>query len=215
MFFLTPEILTKVSLKIKGQQAIDISTWLKEICPKYGINTADIFHEFIANVLHESDCFTDLSENLNYSAERLMQVWQKRFPNKNIANKYAHNPRLLANFVYGNRLGNEKPNDGWAFRGSGPIQITGYENVSNFTKYYNNKFGTTYTAYEMADLLRTDIAVGIHSACWIFAIAKKLIDLAISDQMRDIVKRINGGFIGLDKRVEIYERAKLYIPEAA
>lgn len=67
-------------------------------------------------------------ENLNYSAKRLTEVWPKRFPTIESAKPYANNPQKLANKVYGDRLGNVGPNDGWLFRGRGLPQITGREN---------------------------------------------------------------------------------------
>lgn len=214
MFVLTADILTTISKnKITGANAVKIAAWLTEICPKYGIISADIFHEFIANVLHESNCFTNLEENLNYSAKRLMEVWPKRFPNKNIAAKYAHNPEALANYVYGDRMGNVKPGDGWLYRGSGPIQNTGYENCNNFTKYFNKIMGTAFSTPQMAGLLRTDVGIGIHNACWIFAIAKKLIALAIADSLKEIVKKINGGYLGLTERQQYYDLAVLHVKE--
>jgi putative chitinase len=72
---------------------------------------------FIGQAGHESGNFTKLSEGLSYSAERLMVIWPKRFPNMEIAQKYARNPRALANNVYANRLGirDEASGDGYRF----------------------------------------------------------------------------------------------------
>lgn len=70
-------------------------------------------------------------ENLNYSAKRLTEVWPKRFPTIASAKPYASNPRKLANKVYGGRLGNVGPDDGWRYRGRGLPQITGRENYED------------------------------------------------------------------------------------
>lgn len=208
---ITADILTKVAPTIKGQKAIDVAEYLDKICPLYGINAPDIFHEFLANILVESGEFNTLSENLNYSAKRLMAVWPKRFPTLDIATQYEHNPMKLANKVYGGRLGNNYDNDGYTFRGAGAIQITGRDNTTNFTNYYNQKFVTKYSPEQMADLLRTDLSIAIHSACWIFAISFKLIDEAVNDEMNAIVKRINGGYTGFAERQQYYTQAKKYI----
>lgn len=183
---------------------------LDTICPKYGISTTDIFEEFIANLAEECGEFTHFEENLSYSAKRMTEVWPHRFPSVDVAKDYVHNPQALANRAYGARkdLGNVQPNDGWNFRGGGPIQLTGRYNYTLFTTYYNKRFGTSYTIEQMADLLRTDLEKGLHSACWLFAISKKLIDEAEADYFKEVVKRINGGLTNYPKRVEYYNRAK-------
>ena len=168
-------------------------------------------HEFLANVLVECGQFTVFAENLNYSAKRLTQVWPSRFPTIQDAIPYEHNPMKLANKVYAGRLGNINEGDGYNFRGSGAIQLTGRSNITNFTNYFNAKFNTTYTPEQIAELLRTDLATTIHSACWFFAIAKNLIQLAIDDELKTIVKRINGGYIGLSERTNFYKKCVQYI----
>ena len=136
---ITAEQLNKICPSIKGQRAVVIANLLDTICPKYGISNADIFHEFIANVLEESWEFGKLEENLNYRAERLVQVWPGRFPGIKTAEPYAHNPKKLADKVYGNRMGNSHPGDGWLYRGSGCIQLTGRDNFLLFTLFLRNR----------------------------------------------------------------------------
>ena len=82
---------------------------------------------FLAQVCVESGHLHSTEENLNYSAQRLHQVWRKRFPNIAEALPYAHNGQKLGNHVYANRLGNgdEASGDGYRFRGRGLIQVTG------------------------------------------------------------------------------------------
>jgi len=69
-----------------------------------------------------------IEENLSYSARRMTQVWPSRFPDLEAARPYARNPEALANRVYGGRLGNDQPGDGWRYRGRGLVQITGRAN---------------------------------------------------------------------------------------
>jgi putative chitinase len=82
---------------------------------------------FLAQIGHESGGLTVVEENLNYSAERLTQVWPKRFPRVAAARPFAANPARLANHIYSNRMGNGPPasDDGFRYRGRGYIQITG------------------------------------------------------------------------------------------
>lgn len=87
----------------------------------------------LAEAHHETGgTMQPVSENLNYSAKRLTEVWPSRFPTIAAAAPYANNPQRLANKVYGGRLGNVDPGDGWLFRGRGLAQITGRENYARF-----------------------------------------------------------------------------------
>ena len=90
-----------------------------------------------------------VTENLNYSAKRMTQVWPSRFPTIASAKPYANNPQALANKVYGGRLGNKFQNDGWLCRGRGLAQITGRENYEKF-----GISGNPEAASEMATAVR-------------------------------------------------------------
>lgn len=87
----------------------------------------------LATANHETGGkFAVVTENLNYSAPRLVEVWPKRFPSVASARPYANNPQKLANFVYGGRGGNTKPDDGWRYRGRGLVQITFKDNYAKY-----------------------------------------------------------------------------------
>lgn len=223
----TASQLDNITTILKGQRLEQVAKALDTTCPLYGINTADIFHEFIANVLHESLEFTILEESLNYQAVALTKLFGRHRISIDDCYRYGRvrlkdgsirpaNKVEIANIIYGGswgkvNLGNINPMDGWVFRGAGPIQTTGRSNVEKFTNYYNTHFNSQHTPESMATLLKTDIQIGVHSACWIFSIAKGLIDEAVNDDMYGIVKKINGGYIGMAERLKYYELAKKYI----
>ena len=82
--------------------------------------------EFLGQILHESAMLTAIVENLTYSTpERLCAVWPKRFPTTAHAAPYVRNPAALAEKVYGGRMGNMSPGDGFKYRGRGCIMVTG------------------------------------------------------------------------------------------
>src|SRR6266403_4750778 len=60
---------------------------------------------FLSQVGQETAGLTQLEENLNYGAGRLVEVWPHHF-NDITALTYAHNPTRLANCMYANRNGN-------------------------------------------------------------------------------------------------------------
>lgn len=102
---------------------------------KYSVNSARRWQHIIAQIAHESAGLTTTEENLNYSALRLTEVWETRFPTLTRAMPYAHNPKKLACYVYGNRLGNSGPEDGWLYRGQGLIQTTGRDNYAALARF--------------------------------------------------------------------------------
>lgn len=201
----------KICPKTSPAKVKSVTDAVNKVCPLYGINTSDIFHEFFANLAEETGEFTSYEESLYYStASRIMTVWPGRFKTLESAAPYVKNAKGLAMKVYGQRkdLGNITALDGWIFRGGGPIQLTGRSNFVNFGNWMAKKFGIFKTPEQWAELLRTNDEYGMHSACWIFAIAFKLIDEAEQDDMRTIVKKINGGMTNYPLRIHYYELCK-------
>lgn len=190
--------------------AVKIADLLDNICSIYGINQPTIIHDFLANCIHESAGFTRLVEGLNYQAVALTKKFGRHRISVDDCYRYGRtskqkaNQVMIANILYGGdwgfkNLGNVKKDDGWNLRGSGPMQITGRMLCTKFAQYYNRLKGTTYTPEQISELLRTSIEIGIHGACWLFCVEKKLIDEAISDKVLAIRKSINGGTFGLDE----------------
>lgn len=155
---------------------------------------------FFGQCSHESGNFKAFSENLNYSAKGLNGTFRKYFPTEASAQPYARNPQKIANKVYGNRMGNgpESSGDGYKYRGRGPIQLTGHDNYAAFSKDIGRPDVMTNP-----DIVASELA--FESALWFFrkngllAIADKGVDRAT---ITTISKRVNGGTLGLDDRIE-------------
>lgn len=73
-----------------------------------------------------------ITENMNYSAGRIPQVFSARRLKGHSPSELAGNPELLANVVYGGMLGNDTWGDGWKYRGHGLVQLTGKDNFRKF-----------------------------------------------------------------------------------
>lgn len=154
----------------------------------------------LAHVCVETANFTTLEENLTYTAERLHEVWPKRFPTVESAEPFAHNPRALANKVYNGRMGNRPgTDDGWVFRGKGPLQATGRDKGALLGK----KLGVSPDV-AAAWLIHPDHA--LECACALFVLLGVL-PAADSGDVVAQTKRINGGKNGLDERKAAYARA--------
>ena len=167
---------------------------LEDTFAKYDINTPERQAAFIGQCAHESGNFKTLEENLNYKPEALMRVWPSRFPDLATAMKYAHNPEMIANKVYGGRMGNgvEETGDGWKYHGRGLIQLTGKEN------YANCGSGIGVDLLSNPNLLNTPEYAAL-SAGW-FWNKKGLNALADAGDFETMTKRINGGTLGLEDR---------------
>lgn len=167
----------------------------------YGINDNKLrLAHFMAQALHETGGLTVLMENMNYSAKRMTQVWPKRFPTEKDAQPYAHNPEKLANKVYGGRMGNDKPGDGWKYIGRGIIQCTGKESYAKFGKLLG------------IDLVgNPDLAIdprySLHIACEEWK-EKGCNALADEDSITKITQKINGGQIGIADRKDWLVKTK-------
>ncbi len=113
-----------------AKRAAEFLAPLNDAMLEFGIITGRDQAAFLANVGHESGQLNSVEEILNYSVDRLMVVWPKRFPTVGSAVPYARNPEALANKVYANRGGNgdEASGDGFRYCGASLIQITFHDN---------------------------------------------------------------------------------------
>lgn len=121
------KVVQKYTPKVLKQYIID---YAKKTLPQNQVAP------FIAQVDHESHGFRSLEENLNYSAPVLSKKYPKLFT-KQKAEYVANHPsrdQIIANTIYGNRMGNDDPGDGYKYRGRGYIQLTGKENYERMSK---------------------------------------------------------------------------------
>lgn len=156
---LTTEQIAKIVPINKNPAAL--ADALNDILPKYDITTLTRISGFIAQCAHESLGFTALVENLNYGQSGLRKIFPKYFPSDAIALQYARQPMKIANRVYANRMGNgaEASGDGWKFRGHGPLQLTGHDNITLFATSIGKTLDETIVYI-------ATLEGGIESACW-------------------------------------------------
>ncbi len=198
----------------------DADKWLQPIthtCQEFEINTPQRVASFLAQTSHESGGYKLLSENLNYKAATLAACWPNRFaelgkdkkpkrgdkgiliPTK-LAQSIAGKPELIANLVYSSRMGNgpAESGEGWKFRGRGAKQLTGKDNYRRCGEALN------LDLVNHPDLLLEPLNAA-RSAGWFWKI-NNLASYADAGNIKGMTKKINGGYIGLDKRQALYDK---------
>lgn len=123
---------------------------------------------FLGQLHHESGGFSRTEENLRYSAAGLLATFPRHYT-PDLAKKHEFKPSVIANHVYGGRMGNKELNDGWHFRGRGLVQLTGRSNYEAFAKWAKDP-----QILETPDLVAGKYAWA--SAVWFFE-TNKLFDL--------------------------------------
>jgi putative chitinase len=192
-----------------------------EVFSKYRINDNGLrLAHFMAQVLHETGGFKILYESLNYTPEALIGLFSRTRISVADATKLGRtdqhpaDERLIGNTIYGGpwgkaNLGNTEPDDGYNFRGTGLLQMTGRGSR------------TTIGASMGVDLV--DNPGNAADPKYLLAIAceewneKGCHPLADADDILRITRKINGGTNGLDSRKEWLVKTKavwLPIPQA-
>lgn len=169
---------------------------------EFGITAPADQAMFIAQAGHESDGFTAVVENLNYTPAALVATFGKRISQQQAAalgRTSAHPARqdAIANLVYSNRLGNKAAGDGWKFRGRGLIQITGLENYRTCGAALKLDLVTS------PELLEQERHAA-RSAAWFYT-SKGC--MAYGDIL-SVTRIINGGLNGIDDRKARYNKAR-------
>ena len=94
----------------------------------------------------------------------------------------------------------EASGDGYRYRGRGLIQVTGKDNYTLFAESIETPLS------EIPDYLQT-FEGAVQSACWFWE-QNNLNTFADARDIVNLTLRINGGTIGLEHRMELYNRAK-------
>ena len=201
-------MITKEQFAHLFPRAQDPASWVESmnnVFPTYDINTPKRIAAFLAQCGHESGGWTVFEENLNYSAKGLNGIFKKYFPTLESAQPYERKPEMIANKVYGGRMGNgpESSGDGWKYRGRGPIQLTGKDNYRAFAQ---EMFEDWQNLFDNPDWVTADRDFALMSAIW-FWNKNKLNVQADSGDIKLMTKKINGGYIGLEDRIKHYNEA--------
>ena len=186
---------------LKGHIPDAVIAQIPDTAAKFEINTPLRLAHFLAQCGHESGGFRLTKENLNYSAKGLVGTFNKYFKTESDAKPYERQPVKIANRVYGGRMGNgpESSGDGSKFCGRGYIQLTGKDNYTAFGKSINEDMS--------ANPEKVASSYALLSAAWFFnknGLHKMADGGASVDTVKAITKRVNGGYIGIDDRIKLF-----------
>jgi putative chitinase len=177
-----------------------------ETFERFGIITPAQQASWIGQCGHECGNFRIMEENLNYRAPTLLKLFPQNpkrvwgFTPESAA-AYEKQPVRIANRIYGNRMGNrdEASGDGFRFRGSGFLQLTGMNN------FYHAGQALGVDFIMQPELVRTPMYAA-QTAGWFWQ-TQRLNQYADSGDILTMTKRINGGTIGLEDRKKHIEHA--------
>lgn len=175
-----------------------------------GITDPEEIAMILGQVAEESGGFKSIEENLNYRADRMIAVWPGRFKSRpDFARKLAAaGPEAIANEIYGGRMGNTEPGDGWKYRGRGYIQLTGKDNYKAIGDYLGIDLVNNPDLVTSSPEMAAKTAIG-----WWMVNAKRVRGIAQRGNVREVTRAINGGYTNYDQRVKNVAYYRQKVPE--
>jgi len=183
-----------------------------QVFAKYGVNDNALrLAHFMAQVLHETGAFTILYESLNYTPQALISLFSRARISVDDANKYGRtdqhvaDQKMIGDTIYGGpwgklNLGNTDTDDGYNFRGTGLLQMTGRGSRTTIgTKLGVDLVNNPANAADPLYLLAIACEEWNEKGCSPFA---------DKDDILTITKKINGGTNGLDSRKDWLVKTK-------
>jgi len=163
---------------------------LKQIMPNCPASKRSDYLPFIQSAMQEFDITSYLREAA-FIAQLAHESAELRYMEE-IASGAAYEGRK--------DLGNTQPGDGKRFKGRGPIQLTGRANYAKYGQLLGLDLINNPTI-----AATKEVGFRIAGEFWKL---NGLNELADVQDFKQITKRINGGYNGLDDRLKYYERAK-------
>ena len=179
---LTVQQLVSIMPVIPAARREAFLPFLQAAMTEFAIESPARAAAFLAQLAHESGQFRFMEE-----------IWGPTAAQR----RYEPASTLATN------LGNSEVGDGRRFKGRGPIQITGRANYRRF----GDLLGADLVS-EPARAALPEIAFRIAGLYWAKKGLNELADRATDDAFREITRRINGGFNGLEDRRKFYAVAR-------
>jgi len=175
---LTGQQLQSIMPSIPTARREALLPFLQAAMTEFAIETPARIAAFVAQLAHESGQFRFMEE-----------IWGPTPAQQ----RYEPLSTLAAT------LGNTETGDGKRFKGRGPIQITGRANYRRF----GDLLGIDLVS-DPARAAHPELAFRVAGLFWSKKGLSELADRATDEAFREITRRINGGFNGLDDRRNFY-----------
>lgn len=207
---LTPSIIAAACGAAPARAAQMLGA-LQATCDRFDINTPARVAAFLPQIGHESTGLSAMVESFNYSIAALPGTFRKvtpalaavlgRQPGEKIVP--LERQQRIANIAYSSQYGNgdSSTGDGWAFRGSGFIQLTFRGNFEACSDDLHLDLITN------PDRVRTDDTIAALVSGWFWA-TNGLNTLADAGSFDSITKRINKAMAGKADRDALYAAAR-------
>jgi predicted chitinase len=179
---LTKEHLHAIMPQLRAAKGATFFPFLTAAMAEFRIDPPARTAAFLAQLAHESGQFRFMEEIWGPTAQQ-----QRYEPPSDLATK----------------LGNTEPGDGKRFKGRGPIQITGRANYRRF----GDLLGIDLVS-DPARAAKPQLAFRIAGLFWSKKGLNELADRVTAEAFKEITRRINGGFNGLEERERFYAAAK-------
>ena len=181
-------------------RADELAALLLAAMERRSITTPARAAAYLGQLGHESGGFVRMEENLNYQWRALRRVFRRYYLTDIDAQMHHRKPVEIANRVYGGRLGNREPGDGWRYRGRGFIQLTGRAN------YAEAGAALGLPLEDDPDrLLHNAEAAEVAAWWWQDRGCNALAD---AGDFEALTRRINGGLHGLEDRLTRWRKVR-------
>lgn len=214
---LTPDLLVN-AIGCSRAASVRFVGPLDETWRLFSISTAGRLAMFFAHTGHESASLARQTESLDYSVERLLEVFGRHRISQAECEALGRTPTrqadqvAIANIVYGGsygvrQLGNTQPGDGWRYRARGPIGLTGRGNYITLRKRLRLLIGPEVLDFEANPEALEEPRWGALSA-GDFWDRHGLNRLADAGDFEATTRAINGGMNGHADRLVRLQRAR-------
>jgi putative chitinase len=168
------------------------------VFPKYGLDTPLVIAHAMAQFSAECGQGLEMIENMNYSAAGLLQTFPRHFT-PDMAQRWQHNPQMIAEIAYGGRMGNAPPpsTDGYDFRGAGLSQVTGRDGYAKLQDFLAQNGATWSILDDPALIIDPAFTLECGVADWVLC---GCLPFAERDDILRETRALNGGTNGLPER---------------